>query len=106
VLRRSCNANIMKFGHTLLVKYGDLYFIRLFNDRPIVLSSWGRWNNVDWVELMLDGTFKYLFLCYIFHNFGVAKFGQMLNEVILIVLLIHLVFLQNLCIFQFNICRN
>jgi hypothetical protein len=47
----------MRFGRTLHVEYGDLYSLHLFDDRPIVVSSWGRWGNIDWVELILDGTF-------------------------------------------------
>jgi hypothetical protein len=56
----------MRFKQTLPIKYGDLYYIRLFNDRPIVASSWGRWSNIDWVELILDGTFiifPYMLYC-------------------------------------------
>jgi hypothetical protein len=40
----------------LVVKYGDLYSNCLFNDRLIVVSSRGRQNNIDWVNLILDGT--------------------------------------------------
>jgi hypothetical protein len=55
----------MKFEWTLLVKYGDLYSIHLFNDRPIVALSWKNQGNIDWVELILDGTFIILlFLLY------------------------------------------
>jgi hypothetical protein len=33
----------MKSKQRLPIKYGDLYSICLFNDRPIIVSSWGRW---------------------------------------------------------------
>jgi hypothetical protein len=47
----------MRFGWTLPIKYGDLYSNILYNDRPIIVSSWRRKGNIDWVELILDGTF-------------------------------------------------
>jgi len=87
----------MRFEQTLPLKYGDFYSICLFNDRPIVVFSWGRQGNIDWVELILNGIFIILPFSHIGHNLRVAKFEQMLNELILIILLTHLVFLQNLC---------
>jgi hypothetical protein len=42
VLRKSRKVVIIRFGCTLLVKYGDLYSIHLLNDKRIVVSSCGR----------------------------------------------------------------
>jgi hypothetical protein len=55
VLWESCKAIIIRFGCTLLIKYGIT--IHLFNDLPIVASSCGRHDKIDWVKFTFVKTF-------------------------------------------------
>jgi hypothetical protein len=56
-IKKSCKAIKIRFGRTLFIKYGDLYFICLFNDKPIVISSCGKQGKIDWVKFTFTGTF-------------------------------------------------
>lgn len=76
LIKISWNVNIIRLGCTFPIKYGDWYpNICLFKNRPIVASWYGRLGNIAWMEFTLDKNFIIIFLYYIVHNFGIAKFG-------------------------------